>query len=85
MSTDNIDIEDRLINHKTGNIGHLEFARNTVCKLYKKFSNEQAGLKAIKLSYLGRQNSWVPIEKYNAEIPVKKGSTSPSIKDTEFF
>ena len=35
-------------------------------------------------SYLGRQNSWVPIEKCDAEIPIKKGSASPSVKRTQF-
>ena len=39
--------------------------------------HEQAGLKS---SCLGRQNSWVPIEKKNeTEIQIKKGSASPSI------
>lgn len=84
MSTDNRDIQDHLSNGKTGNIGHLEFARDSVCKLYIKFPNQHAGLKALKSSYLDRQNSWVPIEKCDPEIPVKKGSASPSIESTQF-
>ena len=84
MSTDNRDIQDHLSNGKTGNIGHVEFARDSVYKLYIKFSNQHAGLKALKSSYLGRQNSWVPIEKWDPEIPVKKGSASPSIESTQF-
>ena len=35
-------------------------------------------------SYLGRQNSWVPIEKCEAELPVKKGPASSSIACTLF-
>ena len=35
-------------------------------------------------SYLGRQYSWVPIEKTETEISIKKGSASPSIKRTQF-
>ena len=38
----------------------------------------------MRPSYLGRQNSWVAIEKYKTEIPIKKGSASPSIKRTQF-
>ena len=35
-------------------------------------------------SYLGRQNSWVPIEKCEIEIPIKKGSAYLFIKRTQF-
>ena len=52
--------------------------------MYVKFSDEHAGLKTIKPCYLGRQKSWVPFEKCEAEIPIKKGSASPSIKLTQF-
>ena len=59
----NLDIQDRLINGQTGNISHTEFAQDSVRKVYVKFSDEQAGLKSMRSFYLGRQNSWVPIEK----------------------
>ena len=38
----------------------------------------------MRSSYLGRQSSWVPIKKCETEIPIKKGLTSPSIKQTQF-
>ena len=53
--------------------------------MYVKFSNEQAGLKAMRSSYLGRQNSSVPIQKREAEIPIKKESASPPIKHSQFL
>ena len=84
MLTDNVDIQDRLINHQTGNIEHIEFAQGTVCELYVKFSDEQAGIRAMRSSYLGRHSSWFAIEKCETEIPIKKGSASPSIKRTQF-
>ena len=84
MVTVNIDIEDRLINGQTGSIKHIEFAEGTVHKVYVKFSDEQVGLKAMRSSYVGRQNSWVPIEKCETEISVKKGSALPTIKCTQF-
>ena len=71
--TVNLDIQDRLINGQTGNIGHIEFAHGSVWKVYVRFSDEQADLKAMQSSYLGKQNYWVPIEKREAEIPIKKG------------
>ena len=41
--------------------------------MYAKFSNQQAVLKAIRSSYLGRQNSSVPSEKWEHEISIKEG------------
>ena len=38
----------------------------------------------MRSSYLGRQNFWVPIEKCETETPIKKGLTSPNIKQTQF-
>ena len=60
----NRDIQDHLINGQIGIIRHTEFAQGSARKVYIKFSDEQADSKAMRSSYLGRQNSWVPIEKY---------------------
>ena len=38
----------------------------------------------MRSSYLGRQNSWVPIEKCESEISIKRASASPYIKRTQF-
>ena len=38
----------------------------------------------MRPSYLGRQNSCVPTEKYKTEIPIKKRSASSRIKRTQF-
>ena len=46
--------------------------------------DEQAGSKGMRSSYLGRQNSWVSIEKCETEISMKKGYASPSIKRIQF-
>ena len=85
MLTVNIDIEDRLINGQTGTIRHIEFAQGSARKICIKFSDEQTGSKAMRSSYLGKQNSWFPIEKCETEISIKKGSASPSIKRTQFL
>ena len=57
MLTVNIDTQDCLINGQTRVIRHIEFAEVSARKVYTKFSNEQAGSKAIRSSYLGRQKS----------------------------
>ena len=48
MLTVNVDIQDRLINDQTGNIEHIEFVQGTVCKVYVKFSDEQASTRAMR-------------------------------------
>ena len=48
MLTVNLDIQDCLNNGQTGNISQIEFAQISVQKLYVKFSDEQAGLKAVR-------------------------------------
>ena len=63
MSTVNIEIQDRLINGQTGNIRLIEFAQGSASKMSVKFSDEQADLKAMRSSYLCRQNYWLAIEK----------------------
>ena len=63
-----LDIKGHLINGKTGNIRHNESAQGSACKAYVKFSDKQSGSKAMLSSYLGRQISWVPIEKFVTKI-----------------
>ena len=82
--TVNLVIQLCLINGQTGNVSHIEFTQGSVQKVYVNFPNEQANLKAMGAPYLDRQNSWVPIEKCKAKIPLKKQSVSPSIKRTQF-
>ena len=38
----------------------------------------------MRSSYLGRHSSWFAIEKCETEIPIKKGSASPSVNRTRF-
>ena len=63
MSQVNSNIHFRLINGQTGNNSQIEFAQSSVQKVYIKFVDEQAGVKAVGSSYLGRQNSCLPIER----------------------
>ena len=41
----------------------------------------------MRSSYLGKQNSWVPIKNWEipkTEIPIKKGLAPPTIMRTQF-
>ena len=66
--------------HDIGWFLSCNVAQGSVRKTYVKFSDEQASLKAVRSSYLDRQNSWVPLAKCETETPIKKGSPSPFIK-----
>ena len=61
--------------------GILNCSQGRACKVYIKFSVEQAG---SKTSYLVRQISLVPIQKCELEISIMKGSASPSTKRVQF-
>ena len=76
----NIDIHDRLINAKQ----EILVIQNLLYALFVKFLDKQAGVKAMRSSYLGRHNFRVSIEKCETEIPIKKDSASPSSKRTQF-
>ena len=62
-------IQDCLINAKTGNIWHVEFAQGSVCV---KFSKEKAGFKAMKSPDLSRKRFWICYEQYETKVSVKK-------------
>ena len=80
----NVDMQDRIINGQTRNISQIKFDQGIVRKVSVKFYDEKAGLKAIKSSYLGRKKLLGSYLKCEAEIPIKKGSASQSIKRTQF-
>ena len=71
MVTVNIDMQDCLIKGQTGNIRHIELDQGSTGKVSVKFSDVQAGLRAMKLHYLRTKYLWVPIGKHENEI--KKG------------
>ena len=85
MLTVNIDIADRLINGQIGTVKHISGDLNNIHKVYVKFDDAHAGLKAMQTDHFARQNVWVPIEKAEAIISIKVNSnSSPIIKRTQF-
>ena len=63
MLTCNIDIEDRLINRQIGTVCHFMSDNQQVLRIYVKFDDSRAGIKASSHDNLGRSNRWVPIER----------------------
>ena len=72
MLTIKIDIQDHLINGQVGEVTHIDITRNIFRKVYVKFPDLQAGLKAMTASHFSRQHSWVVIKKSETEIPIIK-------------
>ena len=50
------------------NIKRFEFAPGNGHRVYVTFFNARASLKAMRSSYIGRQHSKVPVEKWQPEI-----------------
>ena len=84
MLTVNIDIQDRLINGQVGEVAHISVTNSDIQKVYIKFSDSQIGAKVKSSCWFSRQNSCVRIEKCEAEFPIKKGTSYPTIKRTQF-
>ena len=72
MLTVNIDNQDHPFNGQVREVAYIYTAQITIWKVYVKFSNPKAGLKAMTISHFSRQHSCVGIEKSETEIPIKK-------------
>ena len=83
MLTVNLNLQDRPINGQTRTIRYIELAPASVEKVYVKLSDEQGGLKSIRSSYPGRQNSWTPMDKCKAATTINK-LACPFIKRIQF-
>ena len=84
MVTVNFDIQDMLINGQVGEVARFEVMNSIAKNVYLKFQDSLLGRKAILSDYFAQQNCFVPLQKCDADIPICKGSISPSIKRTEF-
>ena len=55
-----------------------------VTKVFVKLSDPQTTSRAVTASNFSGQHCWVGIENSDTEIPIKKGSTRPSFKRTQY-
>ena len=73
MLTVNVDMQDCLVHGLTGNVKHIESVQSSIHKVHLKFYDEQACSRAMRSSFLLRQNCWLAIAKCETEIPINKG------------
>ena len=85
MLTIHIDLEDRLVNGLVGKVMYLRYVNNEVKVIHVKFNDQNAGQQAIQSDIFARQQSWVPIQKYETTFLIKKNKLQPSIKRTQFL
>ena len=84
MLTVNVDLSDRLVNGQLGTVKHISKNLNgEVTKINIKFDDAGAGQKKINRDTFGKQHSWVPVEKFEADIKLKANSYVV-IKRTQF-
>ena len=75
MLTVNVDLSDRLVNGQLGTVKLISKNVNgEVTKMYIKFDDAGAGQKKINNDIFEKQNSWVPLETFDADIKLKVNS-----------
>ena len=79
MLTVNIDLQDRLVNGQLGTVMHITGNSQGISKIYFKFDDTRAGVKAMHADVFGKQNSWVPIEKTEVDIKIKLSKNSSTV------
>ena len=73
-----------LIHGQIGEVACFEIMNSIVKKVYLKFQDPLVGRNAMLSDHFSQQNCFVPLQKYDADIPICKGSISPSIKQIQF-
>ena len=71
MLTNNIDIEDRLINGQIGTVKEFKFNSNgEISLVYVHFSESTVGIKAKKTDRYAFEHNYVPIKRIKAKTPI---------------
>ena len=68
MVTQNIDLEDRLINGQIGTVVHIKIFNEQPCILYMRFMDDKAGLRLKRTDSYAQSNNCVPIKKVETEV-----------------
>ena len=84
MLTSNLGIENRLMNGLVGTVVQFKYINNKVSVAYVKFNDDNAGLVAVLLDVMARQQHWTPIKKREALFGLRNYRDQPSIKRTQF-
>ena len=73
-----------LIIGQIGEVSAFEIMNSIVKKVYPKFQGPLVERNAMLSDHFPQQNCFVPLQKYDADIPICKGSISPIIRRTQF-
>lgn len=86
MLTNNIDIDDRLINGQIGLVRDIQYNNDgTIQTIFVKFNDHQAGILKMRSNQYAFETHTVPIKRIQASIPVSMSSvSSPAISRTQF-
>ena len=85
MLTNNIDINDRLINGQIGTVYDIKFdAQSQVQVIYIKFNDHKAGLMKMRSDPYASQNNIVPIHRVELNIAMSVSGSGPSFVRTQF-
>ena len=85
MVTQNLDLDDRLINGQIGTLVHIKFVNGEPYILYMEFMDEKAGLKLKRSDVYSQNNNCIPIKKVETEVTVKSyRGTNIVFKRTQF-
>ena len=82
MLTINIDLEHRLLHGLVSKVMQIRYVNDEVKVIYFILYNQIAGQQAIQSDISARQRNWLPIQKYETTVLIKKNK--PPIKRTQF-
>ena len=72
MLTGNINLDDHLINGQVGQIMAFQINNLQVTKIYIKFQDQKAGLKAMSNDIFGKSKRWIPLERNESTFTLKR-------------
>ena len=72
MLTGNINLDDHLINGQFGQIMAFQINNLQVTKIYIKFHDQKAGLKAMLNDIFGKSKRWIPLERSESTFTLKR-------------
>ena len=73
-----------LTNGQIGEVAGFEIMNSIVKKVCLKFQDPLVGRNATMSDHFAQKNCFVPLQKCDTDIPICKGSISPSIMRTQF-
>ena len=84
MLTQNIDIDDKLVNGALEKVMGFQYCNKKGDVVYIEFNDGSVGRNLMESDDISRRNNWVPIERNEVSFRVKKNTHHPCVKRTQF-